>query len=525
MSLQLTVEGMSCGHCVTTVTNALSKVAGVCDVEVNLAAKSAIVRLFDGWDIVTTTRALLEQIEDCGFDGSIDKTQQGGNNNRGCMSNASSSGNASPIYGTFSPISSRAEKSIKMWVQVMHCTSCERWVREALVGLKGISTVSTNLVESSVFVEFDVLEDMPGLNGRELVREALHGAGYGSKAWEDHLREGIQELERLEVSTTRSTVSAPTSESPQTERVCLVVEGMSCAACASRVEAVLEAEPSTESAFVNFLTGKATVTLVPGAAAIKCAPDLVAAVVKAGYAAAAVSGPTLGAGTGEASVELLVAGMVCDACPLRLERALGAMAGVRHVKASLLSGRVEVAWEAAGPLGPRAFVAAANALGYGAALTPASSRDADSSADRESRRYRTLFFASLALTTPLFLLTMVVPSTPLKHALMRDLWVGTSSGAVSLSDALAFAFATSVQLGVGRGFYERAGAALAAGGTNMDVLIALGTSVSYAYSVNPPLLFVASSCFCHSATRVSHYECPFFLPRPHQSLSMKRRCP
>lgn len=43
MKKMLTVEGMTCGHCVMHVKNALSEVAGVSSVDVDLQKKSAVV--------------------------------------------------------------------------------------------------------------------------------------------------------------------------------------------------------------------------------------------------------------------------------------------------------------------------------------------------------------------------------------------------------------------------------------------------------------------------------------------------
>ena len=45
MKKQITIEGMSCGHCVKHVENALMEVSGVEKVAVNLQAKNAIVEL------------------------------------------------------------------------------------------------------------------------------------------------------------------------------------------------------------------------------------------------------------------------------------------------------------------------------------------------------------------------------------------------------------------------------------------------------------------------------------------------
>lgn len=64
MKKQITIEGMSCGHCVKHVEEALKGVSGVSRVEVNLAGKNAIV---EGSDSVTDL-SLKGAIEEAGYE-------------------------------------------------------------------------------------------------------------------------------------------------------------------------------------------------------------------------------------------------------------------------------------------------------------------------------------------------------------------------------------------------------------------------------------------------------------------------
>lgn len=57
-TIKLSIEGMSCGHCVKRVTNALSEVSGVSDVQVDLAGKSATVT---GSPEVETLKAAVDE--------------------------------------------------------------------------------------------------------------------------------------------------------------------------------------------------------------------------------------------------------------------------------------------------------------------------------------------------------------------------------------------------------------------------------------------------------------------------------
>lgn len=95
---------------------------------------------------------------------------------------------------------------------------------------------------------------------------------------------------------------------------------------------------------------------------------------------------------------------------------------------------------------------------------------------RARRRHQ--FAVALMLTLPMLFVSMVLPNTPLNvltsYQLMRGLKV---------QNVLVWAIATPIQFVLGKRFYLSAFAALRHGVTNMDTLVALGTSTAYGYSV------------------------------------------
>jgi copper chaperone len=62
-TLELDLTGMTCEHCVKSVTNALKEVPGVSDARVNLETKSAVVE-GDNFD----TKALIAAVEEEGYE-------------------------------------------------------------------------------------------------------------------------------------------------------------------------------------------------------------------------------------------------------------------------------------------------------------------------------------------------------------------------------------------------------------------------------------------------------------------------
>ena len=64
----LNIQGMTCGHCQMTVANALKKVSGVKEVEVNLETNKALVRFKSG---KTDYEDLIKAVEDSGYKATV----------------------------------------------------------------------------------------------------------------------------------------------------------------------------------------------------------------------------------------------------------------------------------------------------------------------------------------------------------------------------------------------------------------------------------------------------------------------
>jgi Cu+-exporting ATPase len=168
-----------------------------------------------------------------------------------------------------------------------------------------------------------------------------------------------------------------------------------------------------------------------------------------------------------ARLDFSVTGMTCAACAARIERVVDREAGL-HAHVNLATETATVAFDGA-PDAARAIAAIARA-GYGATLRrdPAADRMAD--AQRRERALAALrrdCIVAAILTVPL--VALMLP------------WPGVAHGE-AIPRAWQWLLATPVQLWAGRRFYVGAWHALRGGAANMDVLIALGTSVAWLYS-------------------------------------------
>jgi Cu+-exporting ATPase len=175
----------------------------------------------------------------------------------------------------------------------------------------------------------------------------------------------------------------------------------------------------------------------------------------------------------EESLELTITGMTCAGCSVRLEKVLNRLPGVEAV-VNLATERATLRF-ASGTLTPDAACAAVEKAGFGASVVQSLDREQEHSRKRdESQASLKLFWFAVALTLPL----------AVQMPVMFGLWPGGQEGAVHdlIPRWLQCVLATPVQFWVGARFYRGAWNALRAEGANMDVLVALGTSMAWLYS-------------------------------------------
>lgn len=166
-----------------------------------------------------------------------------------------------------------------------------------------------------------------------------------------------------------------------------------------------------------------------------------------------------------------ITGMTCAACANRIEKGLSRLPGVASASVNLAmeTARVEYSPTA---VTPEEIIRKVEQLGYGA-IPREKREDAKDRRRREIRRQTVRFAVSAALSLPLlwtmaghftFTSFVPVPSWPMNP------WV-------------QLALATPVQFVIGGPFYVGAWKALLGRSANMDVLVALGTSSAYLYSL------------------------------------------
>ncbi|MBI5521089.1 MAG: copper-translocating P-type ATPase [Desulfarculus sp.] len=251
------------------------------------------------------------------------------------------------------------------------------------------------------------------------------------------------------------------------QRIELPVVGMTCANCAAAVRRTLERKvPGVITADVNVGTDTATVEYDPD----QTSPQAMAeAVAKAGY--------QLILPPASQHAELPVVGMTCANCARAVERTLQRkVPGVISASVNFGTETASVEYDPA-LTSLEAMAEAVKQAGYELVL-PAAGQDAglqdveQQARQQELKAQQRYFWAGVAFTLPLFVLSMGRDFGLLGHW-SHAAWVNW----------LFFLLATPVQFYTGGGYYVGGWKSLRNGSANMDVLVAMGSSVAYAYSL------------------------------------------
>jgi P-type Cu+ transporter len=230
---------------------------------------------------------------------------------------------------------------------------------------------------------------------------------------------------------------------------------MTCAACANRIEKVLKRMDGVTEANVNFTLEKATVSYDPELVSLLALEEKIA---------------SLGFETVKETVELELSGMTCAACANRIEKGLNKVPGVTKatVNFALETAKIEYQPDEANV---QDFIDKVEQLGYRAKVKDEGNQE--DQRQKEIQKQQRKFLFSVILSFPL-LWAMVSHFTFTSWIWLPDLF---------MNPWFQLALATPVQFIIGGHFYVGAYKALRNKSANMDVLVALGTSVAYFYSI------------------------------------------
>ena len=242
------------------------------------------------------------------------------------------------------------------------------------------------------------------------------------------------------------------------KQIVLPITGMTCANCVATIERNLKKLDGVSTAVVNLSSERATVEFDPSKLVLD---DILTRVARAGY------------GVAQGEADIMIKHLSDSNDTQRLEKTLAKIEGISDVQVSLAGERVRLHYIPT--LISQADIRhAISRVGFEAVEASGTSEDAEAKArETEIRHQRRLLITGIVFTLPLFLLAMSRDFGLLPMAAGYGWWMNW----------LMLALATPVQLYVGWQYYVGAYNALRSKSANMDVLIALGSSTAYLYSI------------------------------------------
>jgi len=267
-------------------------------------------------------------------------------------------------------------------------------------------------------------------------------------------------------------VAQPERPAPGQE-IQLPISGMRCAGCAGQLQKALTATAGVLEVDIAFATAQATLNIDPEQTDI---PQLVSVIGRAGFAVPVERH------------ELALSGLRCAGCAGRVEKDLKAVPGVSHAQVDFASSKawIDVPGQA---VSSESLIQTVEKAGFSAVPLEGSLNrrlrilEEQEAQDKESP-WPLLIAAGLSFPLLLPMLLM-----PFGIEWMLPGWV-------------QFCLASPVQFWAGARFYQGGFKALRAGGANMDVLVAMGTSAAFGLSLyglffptsdGPPALYFESA--------------------------------
>ena len=258
-----------------------------------------------------------------------------------------------------------------------------------------------------------------------------------------------------------------------TKQLTLPITGMTCANCVATVERNLKKLDGVNTAVVNLSSERATVEFDSAKLALG---DVIARVQRAGY----------GVATGEA--DLVIKRLADDNDARRLEKALAKVEGVTEAQVTFTTEKARIKYVPT-VVSQAEIREAVSKAGFEALELGGSAEDAEAKArQHEIDTQWRLLVIGLIFTVPLFLFAMARDFRLLPGMFYQAVSMAGMEAAPALwTNWLMLALAAPVQFYVGWQYYVGAYKSLRNGSANMDVLIAMGSSVAFLYSL--PITF------------------------------------
>jgi Cu+-exporting ATPase len=448
------VGGMTCGACTSAVEAGFKDVEGVGTVSVSLVMERAVI-VHDPERV--TAAQIQDIIEDRGFDAGVLATDL-----------------PSPMFDRNGYLYDEQEEddeedtrtftTTTLAVEGMTCGACTSAVESGFKDVPGVRHFSISLLSERAVVEHDA-----SILTAEQIAEIIEDRGFGATVLESQAAVANKN---------------PKTRSGKKEKIAsttVAIEGMTCGACTSAVESGFKDLDGLVQFSVSLLAERAVVIHDPS----KLSTEKIVEIIEdRGFDARILSTQLENSNQSSTSAlaQFKIFGVRDAAAASALESKLQSVPGVNSATVSLATSRSTISHQP-NVTGLRALVELIEAQGYNALVADSDDNNAQLQSlakTKEITEWRDAFRTSLAFAIPVFIIGMVIPM--MIPAVDFGSLVVFFPG-LHLGDIICLVLTIPVQFGIGKRFYISAWKSMKHGAPTMDVLVVMGTSAAFFFSV------------------------------------------
>jgi len=458
----LKVEGMTCGACTSAIESGFQGVKGVGNVSISLVMERAVIQ--HDPELISTDE-IKEIIEDRGFDADVLSTDLPTTQSADDHFLSDSEDEEDSLMSGIS--------TTTLSVGGMTCGACTSAVEGAFKDVAGIKSFSISLLSERAVIEHD-----PSIISAAKLAETIEDVGFDAEVLDT-------------VAATAAPKKSKGEKKKKTLTTTVSVEGMTCGACTSAIESGFKDVEGVYQFNISLLANRAVLVHDP---AKLTEAQIVEIIEDRGFDAkvlSSVDGNVHQSSSNNGPIHLKVYGLPDANAAEDLEALLRKHPGITSATLNFGTSRATIQRNPQ-IIGLRAVVEEIEKAGYNALVADLDDNNAQLESlakTKEIQEWRHAVVFSAWFAVPVFLTSMIFPMfLPFLNyggiRLIPGLYLG---------DVVCLCLTIPVQFGIGKRFYISAYKSLSHGSPTMDVLVVLGTSAAFFFSLASMLVSLFSA--------------------------------